>query len=75
MKKYAPPKKYIPTCHCGEEPGKKVILNTEAHIGIVTEFQENGVFKDNKALYIENRYCPQCGAPRKIVEVPQEPIP
>lgn len=60
---------YIPTCHCGEKPGKKVLLNTQAHVGIVTAFQDNGVFLNNKALYLENRFCPQCGAPRKIVEV------
>lgn len=60
---------YIPTCHCGEQPGKKTILNTQAHVGITTEFLDNGVFINNHALYLENRFCPQCGAPRKIIEV------
>lgn len=63
---------YIPTCHCGEIQGKKVILNAEARVGIITAFQNNGVFKDNEPLYLENRFCPQCGAPRKIVEIKPE---
>ena len=73
MKKYAPLIKFIPTCHCGEKPGKKVVLSNQARVGIVTAFRENGVFKDNEALYLENRFCPQCGAPRKIVEISTEP--
>lgn len=48
-------------CSCGEIEGKKIILNSHAHVGITTEFQDNGVFKNNKALYLENNYCPQCG--------------
>lgn len=72
MKKYKPIIKYIPTCHCGEKPGKKVILNRQARVGIITAFQDNGVFKDNEALYLENRFCPQCGAPRKAIEVSRE---
>lgn len=62
-------KKYIPTCHCGESEGKTIILNSQAHVGIITAIQDNGVFEDNKALYLENRFCPQCGAPRKIIEI------
>ncbi|WOC33027.1 MULTISPECIES: hypothetical protein [Caproicibacterium] len=75
MKKHAPIIKFIPTCNCGEKPGKKVILNNQAHVGITTEFQDIGVFKNNEGLYLENRFCPQCGAPRKVVEIPVEPIP
>lgn len=59
--------KYIPTCHCGEAPGKKTILSQEVHVGITTKFHANGTFKENTGLYLENRYCPQCGAPRKIL--------
>lgn len=48
-------------CNCGEIPGKKTILNDMAHVGITTEFLDNGVFKNNKGLILENNYCPQCG--------------
>lgn len=50
-----------PTCNCGSSQGKKTILNEYAHVGIITEFHDNGVFKNNKACYVENNYCPQCG--------------
>ena len=49
------------TCSCGEIPGKKTILQNYVDVGITTEFQDNGVFKNNKALILENNYCPQCG--------------
>lgn len=49
-------------CNCGRIEGKKTLLNNQAHIGITTEFFDNGVFKNNKALYVQNNYCPQCGA-------------
>lgn len=62
-------KKYIPTCHCGEVPQKEIILSNIAQVGIVTAFHDNGVFKNNEALCLENRFCPQCGAPRKIIEI------
>lgn len=48
-------------CKCGAIEGKKTILNDMAHVGITTEFQDNRVFKNHEALYIENNYCPQCG--------------
>ncbi len=55
-------------CSCGSIEGKKTILNNHAHIGITTEFQDNGVFINNKALYIENNFCPQCGKVYSLVE-------
>jgi len=58
-------KKLEQACNCRAIPGKKTILNTEARVGITTEFQDNGVFKNNKALYLKNNYCPQCGTPYK----------
>ena len=48
-------------CNCGEIPGKKTILRNYVVVGITTEFLDNGVFKDNKALTLENNYCSQCG--------------
>ena len=54
MKKYQ-------ACECGRIEGKTTLLNNEAHVGITTEFQDNGVFKNNKGLYLKNNFCPQCG--------------
>lgn len=54
-------KKKIKTCSCGTVRNKKTILNNFAYIGINTEFQDNGVFKNNAACYVENNFCPQCG--------------
>ena len=54
-------RKKVKTCSCGAVKDKKTILNNFAHIGINTKFQDNGVFKDNKAFYVENNFCPQCG--------------
>ena len=54
-------KKKIKTCSCGAVKGKKTILYNFAHIGINTEFQDNGVFKNNRPCFIENNFCPQCG--------------
>lgn len=48
-------------CNCGELPGKKTILRNHVVVGITTEFLDNGVFKNNKALVLEHNYCPQCG--------------
>ncbi len=53
-------------CTCGDIPGKKKILNSFARVGITTEFLDNGVFKNNSALYVDNNYCPQCG--KKYIE-------
>lgn len=58
--------KKIQVCKCGHIEGKKTILNSHAHVGITIEFQDNGVFQNNKALYIENNYCPQCGKKYKV---------
>ena len=52
-------------CDCGEIPGKKTLLYVHVRVGITTEFQDNGVFKNNKTLYLQNNYCPQCGAKYK----------
>lgn len=57
--------KRVKSCGCGAKPGKKIILNTEAHVGIITEIRNNGVFLNNKALYLRNNYCPECGAKYK----------
>lgn len=54
-------KKYIQSCSCGQVEGKKTILNNKAHVGITTEFTESGTFKNNTALFLENRFCPECG--------------
>lgn len=62
-------KKYIPTCHCGERDGFTTILHNHALVGITTKFCSNGVFIGNQALTLENNFCPQCGAPRKIIEI------
>lgn len=51
----------VQNCKCGAIEGKKTLLNSQAHVGITTEFLDNGVFKNNKALYLQNNYCPQCG--------------
>ncbi|WP_273328152.1 hypothetical protein [Vallitalea guaymasensis] len=59
--------KKIQTCNCGCIEGKNILLNSHAHVGITTEFQDNGVFHNNKALYIENNYCPQCGKKYNVV--------
>ena len=48
-------------CNCGVIPGKTQLLNNFAHIGVNTNFIDNGVFKNNSALCTENNYCPQCG--------------
>lgn len=51
----------IQQCNCGHIPGKKTILTNFCRVGITTEFLDNGVFKNNHELYIENNFCPQCG--------------
>ena len=48
-------------CNCGAIPGKTQLLNNFAYIGINTEFMDNGVFKNNSGINVENNYCPQCG--------------
>ena len=48
-------------CNCGSIQGKAQILNNFAYIGVNTEFQDNGVFKNHSGLHTENNYCPQCG--------------
>ena len=50
-----------PACNCGAQEGKTIILNSRAHIGVITEFHDNGTLRNNKALYLENNFCPQCG--------------
>lgn len=55
------------TCTCGAIKGKKTILNSHAIVGVTTEFQDNEVFKNNKGVYLENNYCPQCGTPYEII--------
>jgi hypothetical protein len=60
----------IQVCDCGKIPRKKTLLNSQAHVGITTEFLDSGVFKNNKALYLENNYCPQCG--KMYVEKPEK---
>ena len=62
------------TCTCGAIKGKKTILNSHAIVGVTTEFQDNEVFKNNKGLYLENNYCPQCGTPYEIVEDGQKKL-
>lgn len=59
--------KLVKDCNCGEIEGKKVILGNFSRIGITTEFQDNGVFKNHSALYVDNNFCPQCGTKYKIV--------
>lgn len=54
-------KKRRMACECGNIDGMTRIPNSHAHVGIITEFHDNGVFKNNRALYLENNYCPQCG--------------
>lgn len=61
-------KKYIPTCRCAERDGYTTVLNNGVCVGITTQFNPEGVFAGNQAAYVENRFCPQCGAARKIVE-------
>ena len=51
----------VQNCNCGAIPEKTTLLNSQAHVGITTEFLDNGVYKNNKALYLQNNYCPQCG--------------
>lgn len=61
-------KRYISTCHCADREGYITVLNDGICVGITTQFHPNGVFKGNQAAYVENNFCPQCGAPRKIVD-------
>lgn len=61
-------KKYIPTCHCADRDGFTTVLHNHAFVGITTRFRPNGVFIGNMAAHVENNFCPQCGAPRKIVD-------
>lgn len=58
-------KKVVPSCKCAEIKGKTVLLDSFTRIGVSTEFMDNGVFKNNCAAYVENNYCPQCGAKYK----------
>lgn len=51
------------TCSCGKIEGRTTILNNRAHVGITAELHDNGVFKSNKAIYLKNNFCSQCGAP------------
>jgi hypothetical protein len=62
------------TCTCGAIKGKKTILSNRVRVGITTEFHDNGVFKNNTALFLENNYCPQCGAPYEIIEGGQKKL-
>jgi hypothetical protein len=56
------------TCNCGAIEGKKTILCKVARVGITTRFRDNGTFLDNNSLYIQNNFCPQCGAAYEIIE-------
>lgn len=67
--------KYVPTCHCGEREGYTTVLNNHAFVGITTKLRKNGVFIGNMALALENNFCPQCGAPRKLVEIDRSDTP
>jgi hypothetical protein len=58
----------IQQCDCGRIKGKKTILANFARVGITTEFQDNGVFKNHNSLCIENNYCPQCGKKYKVMD-------
>ncbi len=60
-------KKVIPSCKCAEVKNKTVLLDSFIRVGVSTQFQDNGVFKNNCAAMVENNYCPQCGA--KYTEV------
>lgn len=55
------PTKKVQQCTCGAIKDKKTILANYCRVGITTEFQDNGVFKNNHELCLENNYCPQCG--------------
>lgn len=61
-------KRYISTCHCADREGYITVLNNGVCVGITTQFNSDGAFKGNQAAWLENRFCPQCGAPRKIVD-------
>lgn len=51
-----------PSCSCGAQLGKTIILNGRAHVGVITEYHDNGTFRNNRALYLELNFCPQCGS-------------
>ena len=54
----------ISNCECGKEEGKKLLLCEDVRIGITIKLMPDdydGTFIDNKACYINNNYCPQCG--------------
>ena len=59
-------REYIPTCDCADRADHKTILRNGVTVGITTQFRESGVFKNNQAVTLENRFCPQCGKPREI---------
>ncbi|MCT4544608.1 MAG: hypothetical protein N4A63_13790 [Vallitalea sp.] len=69
--------KKIQSCKCGFIEGKTTLIDNHVRVGITTEFQDNGVFKNNRPLLLENNYCPQCGKHYKIVfkEGEQEELP
>ena len=69
MKEPRPLYAYTPTCTCADKEGFTTILNNHITVGITTQFQENGVFKNNHSVSLENRFCPRCGAPRLIKEI------
>jgi hypothetical protein len=62
----------IQACNCGAIPGKKSILNSEAHVGITTNFSDSGTLINNKGLYLKNNYCPQCG--KKNIELERDSL-
>ena len=58
-------------CSCGEISGKKFVLNSHAWIGMTAD-EKDGILTGKKGLYLENNYCPQCGAPYKVVKDGQQ---
>ena len=65
-------KLYLPTCRCGAPEGVRIVLNNYAHVGLTTTSPEGENFKNNRPLSVENLYCPQCGAPRRVIVPDQE---
>jgi hypothetical protein len=56
----------IQACNCGAIADKKTLLNDQAHVGITTQLSDSGTFVNNKALYLKNNFCPECG--QKYIE-------
>lgn len=60
-------------CKCKAVEGRVHVLHSHSHVGITVKDNGpnyHGVFEDRASLYLENNFCPQCGAP--VIKIPHK---